>query len=142
MATQPRTVPQARRRFIVVAGHPGVLERAARYASPGDQVTVVGTARARVVAVTTEGAHLDPSVLRRGWNDLDHAKAFLREHGMEAGIVLVTGDPVHAILKMAEQQRANLIIVGYDRAPLLDGLHAALSDRVAHRSECDVLVVH
>jgi nucleotide-binding universal stress UspA family protein len=143
MATHKRTVPSATRSVVVVAGDPRILERAVRYAIPGDRVIVVGAAQLRVAPVMTEGAQRDPSGLQRRRDDLDDAKAFLAEHGIEAETVFVQGDAAAAVLQAAEERDADLVIVGYERPGVLEHLvRGPVSDRVSHRTSCDVLVVH
>jgi nucleotide-binding universal stress UspA family protein len=118
------------------------LERAVRLAGGGDHVTVVSAAELRVEPVLTEGAQLDPSetILRR--RDLEEAKAFLAERGGDAETVLRQGDPADAIVQVANDRNAGMIIVGHKgHNPFTHLLLGSVSHKVAHRASCDVLIV-
>jgi nucleotide-binding universal stress UspA family protein len=142
MASDHRPSPASPRTLVVFAGGPKVLWSAARNARPGDRVIVVGAAQLRAVPLMTEGAQMDPSDLQRRRDDLADAAAFLAEHGIDADSTFVQGDPAAVLVRAAEQHHADLVIVAYERRGLLEHLLGPVSDRVAHRVRCDVLVVH
>jgi nucleotide-binding universal stress UspA family protein len=120
-----------------------MLAAAARYTSPRDRVLVLSAADMHAVPVMTEGARLDPSELHRSRDDLDDAQAFLSRHGIEADAVLVQGDAASEIVQTAVEHGADLVILGYERPGLLEQIVGrSVSDRVAHRATCDVLIVH
>ena len=143
MASQEHIAPTPHRTVLVVAGGDKVLERARRYAHPGDRVVVLGAAHVRPAAVLTEGAQADPSDVLRRRADVANASAILAEHGVEADSVFVEGDAAAAVLRAIEEYGADLVIVEYERHGVLEHLLlGAVSDRIAHRAHCDVLVVH
>jgi nucleotide-binding universal stress UspA family protein len=54
----------------------------------------------------------------------------------------VTGDPSNAILDVADQEHADLIVVGARGLSALQRFtRGSVSTRVAHHSKCDVLIV-
>ena len=74
---------------------------------------------------------------------LDHAKSKFREHGVEAKAVTAVGEPANAIVEVAESPDADLIVVGPRELGFFERmLGQSVSEGVAHRSHCDVLIVH
>ena len=143
MTTPERTSRITDGKVVLVAGGTSGLERAAQVADDRDRIIVVATARSHLKPVMTEGAQLDPSELRHLREALDDAEAFLAERGIASETVLAQGDPAEAIVKVAEQHNADLIIMGDDGPGLLERLRLGpLSNRIAHRAPCDVLIVH
>ena len=75
--------------------------------------------------------------------ELADAKAFFAERGIEAEPVAVSGDPASAIVSLAEQRKADLVIVGTREAGLAERVvRHSVSQQVAKKAHCDVLIVH
>jgi nucleotide-binding universal stress UspA family protein len=92
--------------------------------------------------VLTEGALLDPSEIQQRRRDLDEAKAFLAERGVQADVVLGQGDPATVITDLARERDADLIVVGRRGLnPIERVLLGSVSSKVVHRADRDVLVV-
>ncbi|HEX2102180.1 MAG TPA: universal stress protein [Solirubrobacteraceae bacterium] len=132
----------------IVVGYDGsdpakhALDRVARYGTGNDEVTVVTVAELHARAGVTEGAHLDPSELPRRQQALEEAKAALAERGLQAETVVAQGDPGEAIVQVAEERNAELIVVGHRGLnPFERLLLGSVSSKVVHRAPCDVLVV-
>jgi nucleotide-binding universal stress UspA family protein len=130
----------------IVVGYDGsesakrALERASSVATDQDQVLVVAAAESHARSAITEGAHLDPSEIQRRRDDLDEARAFLSERGVEAETIEAQGDPGAVIVEAAND--ADLVIVGTRGLnPLKRILLGSVSSKVVHRADCDVLVV-
>jgi len=75
--------------------------------------------------------------------ELLHAKDFLAEHDLEAEISFGVGEPAEAIVSLAEKQDADLIVVGTSEPDFLHRLlSGSVSQAVARKAHCDVLIVH
>jgi len=70
------------------------------------------------------------------------AAAMLSEQGVEVEAIAVLGDPGGAIVKVADEHEADLIVLGATDHPHLARLLSSVSDDVAHQAHCDVLLVH
>jgi nucleotide-binding universal stress UspA family protein len=75
--------------------------------------------------------------------ELQGAGAQVSELGLEAELIEAVGDPAEAICEVAEQQRADLIVVGTREPSLVErSLGHSVSEQVQRRAHCDVLIVH
>ena len=130
----------------IVVGYDGsdhgkrALERAAALGGDQSQVVVVAAAEPHARTGITEGAHLDPSEIEQRRGDLEEARAFLSEHGIDAETVEGQGDPGAVIVDAAKD--ADLVIVGSRGLNTVQRiLMGSVSSKVVHRASCDVLVV-
>lgn len=74
---------------------------------------------------------------------LAEAKALLAEAGVEADVRLTAGVAPEAIVHVAEEAYADMIVVGTRELGFFERiLHGSVSDGVEHRAHCDVLIVH
>ncbi|MBA2383250.1 MAG: universal stress protein [Actinobacteria bacterium] len=74
---------------------------------------------------------------------LAHAQSYLAERGIAAEVAAAVGPPVDEIIAVAEQHDADLIVVGTHEPGFLERLlRGSVSQGVARRARCDVLVVH
>ena len=120
------------------------LARAAELAQAFNASLVV-TSVARVMAPgprSTGGVDpADPVDLHR--EQLEHAKAYLTERGIDAVYQPAAGDPAAVIVEAAEREGADLIVVGTREPGIIERLlGTSVSSGVAHKSHCDVLIVH
>ena len=120
------------------------LARAAELAQAFKSKIVV-TSVARVLTPGPRGMGgvdpVDPIELHE--EELKHAKAFLADRGIEARYLPAVGDPSSAILDVAENEKADLIVVGTREPGVLERLLGlSVSASVARRAHCDVLIVH
>jgi universal stress protein A len=117
------------------------LARAAELAKAFDgKVLVTSVARALVPAAHGLGP-VDPVELHD--EQLRHALAFLSEHGVQAEARTGLGDPAHEIVRLAEETRADLIVVGTQEPGLIRRLLGlSVSGAVQRTAHCDVLIVH
>ena len=75
--------------------------------------------------------------------ELAAARRQLEAEGLTAQYVEVVGHPAESILSVATEHSADLIVVGTREGGLLERLLGmSVSDSVAHRAHCDVLIVH
>ena len=70
------------------------------------------------------------------------ATAILTERGIDAKAVTGLGEPGDAIVDLADKQGADLIVLGMSHHPHLSRILGGVSEDVAHRAHCDVLLVH
>jgi nucleotide-binding universal stress UspA family protein len=74
---------------------------------------------------------------------LERGRATLAEHGIQADTVLATGDPAEAIVELAQQRSADLIVVGTREPGFWERLLGhSVSAAVQRHARCDVLIVH
>ena len=74
---------------------------------------------------------------------LGGAKRTLADRGIDAEVVLATGHPAEAIVQLAEERGADLIVVGTREPGLMERLLGhSVSAAVQRQAECDVLIVH
>ena len=67
----------------------------------------------------------------------------LTERGLQAESVLGVGDPAEAIVELAEERNADLIVVGTREPSFFERLFgSSVSESVQRRAGCDVLIVH
>jgi nucleotide-binding universal stress UspA family protein len=83
----------------------------------------------------------DPPELHR--EELRRAAALLEERGVEADYQVALGDPVDAILQLAEERGADMIVVGSRELGLIQRLLGqSVSEAVQRKAHSDVLIVH
>jgi len=71
------------------------------------------------------------------------AQGKLAEKGIEADAVLGVGDPAEAIVQLAEERSADLIVVGTREPGFFERvLGHSVSAAVQRHALCDVLIVH
>ena len=75
-------------------------------------------------------------------DELERARAFLGELGVEAEYQVSMGEPADGIVEVAERQGADLIVVGTrDPGPIERMLGHSVSHAVLRRARCYVLIV-
>lgn len=119
------------------------LERAAEMTARLDANLIVVTVAPTLVSVG-HGGGLDPidSVARRDWM-LEGAQIYLAKRGVEAHYVLSIGHPADAIINVAKEYDADLIIVGRRSTnPVKRLLGESVSESVLHKAHCTVLLAH
>ncbi|MEM9927556.1 MAG: universal stress protein [Cyanobacteria bacterium P01_D01_bin.50] len=73
---------------------------------------------------------------------LKDAQAFFSAQGIEAEILEKTGKPAFVICDVADEMKANLIVMGCRGLGLTDeGSHDSVTNRVINLSPCPVLIV-
>jgi nucleotide-binding universal stress UspA family protein len=72
-----------------------------------------------------------------------HARQYLEGLGIEAEYQGAIGEPSEALVEVARERGADLIVVGTrELGALARLLGQSVSDSVAHKAHCDVLIVH
>ena len=73
---------------------------------------------------------------------LERARFLLQQRGLEADFMKASGDPADELLRLAEEQKADLIVVVAHEGGLLDRLlRGDVSAAVTRRADRDVLLV-
>jgi nucleotide-binding universal stress UspA family protein len=74
---------------------------------------------------------------------LARARGYFEQRGIAAEVTAPSGQPVDEIIDVAERHAADLIVVGTHEPGLLERLfRGSVSQGVARKAHCDVLVVH
>jgi nucleotide-binding universal stress UspA family protein len=79
---------------------------------------------------------------RHARNKLEQARSSLEGRDVAAEFVATVGPPAAAILRLAEERGADLIVVGTRRKRFFERLvEGSVLQEVVRRARCDVLVV-
>jgi nucleotide-binding universal stress UspA family protein len=112
------------------------LQRAADLAELAGAQLIVTNAAGPVESESKDDA------ARHARNKLEHARRSLAERQVEAEFVPSVGPPAEAIVRLAEQRSADLIVVGTRRKGFVERLvEGSVNRDVLRRAKCDVLVV-
>jgi nucleotide-binding universal stress UspA family protein len=75
--------------------------------------------------------------------ELKHARDYLEREGLKADYVAAIGHPAETIAQLAEERNADLVVMGTREISVVARLLGqSVSDSVAHKVHCDVLIVH
>jgi len=126
-------------RVVVTSVVPALLE-AATAAAAGDPL---GPAVAVTTPTPEDLAQVDRRAVEERSARLEEPVSFLEARGISAEPSIRRGDAVDQLLETADDHSADLIVVGSEDRGLLDRLFGGdLSQRVARKAKCDVLIVH
>ncbi len=120
------------------------LERAADLASAFGSRLIVTSVVGVVTSAAPRSIGTDPED-EGGVHEaqLAAAKAFLAGRGIEADYIEALGHPAESIVEAAVERGADMIVVGTREPGFAQRLLGnSVSDAVAHRAHCDVLIVH
>lgn len=113
------------------------LGRAADLAEALGATLIVTTVAASGDGEATEEAE------RLARERLERARAYLDERALTADLVPATGPPAKAIVELASERNADLIVVGTRKKGFFDRLvEGSVNQDVLRRAGCDVLVVY
>jgi nucleotide-binding universal stress UspA family protein len=120
------------------------LERAATLAKAlGSKLVVISVTPIMVSSGRSAGP-IDPTdPPEKHAKELATARAYVEGLGIEARYQPAIGEPADAIVQLAEQVDADMIVVGTREVSLIQRLTGqSVSDTVTHHAHCDVLLVH
>jgi nucleotide-binding universal stress UspA family protein len=119
------------------------LERATQLAQAFESRLILTSISSLHSSSPKSATERDHSQHRADHNVVVRATSDLKERGVQAESVEATGDPAGAIARLAEDQNADLVVVGTrELGPLQRLLGMSVSQAVAKRVHCDVLIVH
>lgn len=80
---------------------------------------------------------------RYGRERLEQARTFLESRGVTAEVVRSVGQPADAIIALARERDADLIVVGMRKKGFIERLvEGSVAQNVLRGAPCDVIVVH
>jgi nucleotide-binding universal stress UspA family protein len=120
------------------------LERAATLTKALGAKLVVTSVTPLMVSAGRSAGPIDPTdPPERHAKELAAARAYLEAQGVEADYQPAIGEPADAIVQLADQVDADLIVVGTRELNLIKRLTGqSVSDSVSHHTHRDVLIVH
>jgi nucleotide-binding universal stress UspA family protein len=134
----------------IVVGYDGTdasqraLERAAAIAEAFGSNVIVTSVSTRLGGAVHGGGSGDPADPPEAHESLlDGATKALAGRGVQSEAVLAMGDAGDAIVELAEQRNADLIVVGTREPGFFERLLGhSVSGSVQRHAHCDVLIVH
>ncbi|HLJ04574.1 MAG TPA: universal stress protein [Solirubrobacteraceae bacterium] len=119
------------------------LERAAELAKAlAARLIVTSVAPVQIGGPRTAGP-LEPGSLEEHARELADARSYLEGLGVQAEYIEATGEPANAIVTLADEHQAEMIIVGTHGRNLVERLLGqSVSEAVARKASVDVLIAH
>jgi nucleotide-binding universal stress UspA family protein len=119
------------------------LERAAELAKAFSAELIVASIAPVVTSIGRSAGAIDstdpPS---EHVEELKHAQSYLEGQGLKADYLAGVGHPAETIAELAKEREADLIVVGHHHSAISRLLGQSVSDSVAHKVHCDVLLVY
>ena len=134
----------------IVLGYDGTdasaraLERTGDIAAAFGSSVIVTSVSGTLGGAVHAGGSTDPTDPRSAHEALlDNATKTLADRGVQAESVLALGHPGEAIVDLAKQRNADLVVVGTREPGFLERLLGhSVSGSVQRHAQCDVLIVH
>ncbi len=134
----------------IVLGYDGTepskraLERTAELAKAFGSEVLVASVAPVLTSVGRSAGPVDPAdPLSKHEEELADARKYLEGQGLTAEYDSGVGDPADAIVQLANERGADLIVVGTREPSIVQRLFGqSVSETVSHKAHCDVLIVH
>lgn len=119
------------------------LERAAQIAKAFDSELIVTSVAPAMTSIGRSAGSVDPTdPPSTHVEELKHAQTYLEREGVAADYVPALGRPADTIAELAQERGADLIVLGTHASAMGRLLGQSVSESVAHKVHCDVLIVH
>ena len=120
------------------------LERAAELAKAFGSELIVTSVAPIMTNIGRSAGPIDPTDPPQAHiEELKHAQTFLEGQGLTADYAPAIGHPAETIAQVAEERGADLVVLGTHEPTVIGRLFGqSVSDSVAHKVHCDVLIVH
>jgi nucleotide-binding universal stress UspA family protein len=119
------------------------LERAAELAEAFGARLIVTSVAPLLVGVARTAGPVDPvDSPEKHIEELRDASALLEGRAADAEYVPAVGEPADTIVELADERKADLIVVGTHDPGILERLLGqSVSESVLHHAHCDVMIV-
>jgi nucleotide-binding universal stress UspA family protein len=120
------------------------LDRSAELAQAFGSKLIVTSVAPVMVSIGRSAGAIDPTdTPAQHAAELEHARGHLEGKGLDVEVQAAIGEPAETIVQLAEERKADLIVVGTRELNVLERLLGqSVSAGVSHRAHCDVLIVH
>jgi nucleotide-binding universal stress UspA family protein len=118
------------------------LERAAELSKALGAELIVASIAPIITSIGRSAGPVDPTdPPTEHVAELHHAQSYLEGEGVNAEYLSGLGHPAETIAELAKERQADLIVVGHHHHGISRLLGQSVSESVAHRVSCDVLLV-
>jgi nucleotide-binding universal stress UspA family protein len=118
------------------------LERAAELSKALGAELIVASIAPIITSIGRSAGPVDPTdTPTEHVAELHHAQSYLEGEGVNAEYLSGLGHPAETIAELAKERQADLIVVGHHHHGISRLLGQSVSESVAHRVSCDVLLV-
>ena len=125
------------------AGSQKALERAATLAKAlGAKLVVTSVTPIMLSAGRSAGPIDSTDPPEKHAKELETARTYLEGQAIESDYQGAIGEPSDALVQLAEERGADMIVVGHHHGVVHRLFGASVSDTVSHHAHCDVLIVH